>query len=146
MPAAGAEAQASASSTGGAAAVHLAIGGMTCKHCVARIKSVLEQVEGVESAEVVLEPGSATVVGTASAAALIEAVEDTGKSASLHGTIATSSVTSREAGRRSRPHPPPPEPPLRWPPELSELVTVPEVAACLSEIGLTCLDECAFLE
>jgi len=37
----------------------------------------------VESAEVVLEPGSATVVGTASAAALIEAVEDTGKSASL---------------------------------------------------------------
>jgi Cu+-exporting ATPase len=82
MPAAGAEA-AAACSTDGAAAVHLAIGGMTCKHCVARIKSALEQVEGVESAEVVLEPGSATVVGTASAAALIEAVEDTGKSASL---------------------------------------------------------------
>eukprot|EP01043_Picozoa_sp_COSAG02_P037186 COSAG02_NODE_2773_length_8058_cov_8.208820_4_plen_1148_part_00 len=83
MPAAGAEAQGAASSMGGAAAVHLAIGGMTCKHCVARIKSALEQVEGVESAEVVLEPGSATVVGTASATALIKAVEDTGKSASL---------------------------------------------------------------
>merc|ERR1719473_363111 len=66
---------------------------MTCKHCVARIKSALEQVEGVQSAEVVLEPGSATVVGTASAAALIEAVEDTGKSASVMSAPATATAT-----------------------------------------------------
>ena len=64
--------------------VRLAIDGMTCGHCVARIKAVLEGLESVQSAEVVLgPPGSATVVGTASAAKLIEAVEGTGKSARL---------------------------------------------------------------
>jgi hypothetical protein len=62
-------------------------------------------------------------------------------------TIATTSVDSRETGRSaSRSHPPPHATPLRWPPELSELVTVPQVAACLSEIGLGCLNDCAFLE
>ena len=54
--------------------------------------------------------------------------------------------TTIQTGGRSKPHPPAPPPLLRWPSELSELVVVPQVAACLSEIGLTCLDECAFLE
>jgi phytanoyl-CoA hydroxylase len=68
----------------GGSSTRLVIDGMTCGHCVARIKAVLEGLEGVQSAEVILgPPGSATVVGTASAAELIEAVEGTGKSARL---------------------------------------------------------------
>ena len=63
--------------------VNLKIDGMTCQMCVGRIQKALEALDGVVSAEVVLEPGSAVVVGTASVAALIEAVENTGKSASL---------------------------------------------------------------
>ena len=63
--------------------VHLKISGMTCHMCVGRIQKALEAVDGVASATVVLEPGSAVVIGTASVAALIEAVEDTGKEASL---------------------------------------------------------------
>lgn len=60
--------------------------------------------------------------------------------------VEKSVTTTSQTGRRSKPHPPAPLPPLRWPSELSELVVVPQVAACLSEIGLGCLDECAFLE
>ena len=95
--AATATASATATATDDAPTVCLAVDGMTCKHCVARIKSALEQVEGVQSAEVVLEPGSATVVGTASAAALIEAVEETGKSASVVSAPATATATAAAA-------------------------------------------------
>ena len=60
--------------------------------------------------------------------------------------VEQSVTTTSQTGRRSKPHPPAPLPLLRWPSELSELVVVPQVAACLSEIGLGCLDDCAFLE
>ena len=74
---------ASVAAAAGTGSVRLRIGGMTCEHCVARVRSALEGVEGVASAEVVLADEMATVVGSASAATLIEAVEDMGKSASL---------------------------------------------------------------
>ena len=74
---------ASLAAAGGTGSVRLRIGGMMCEHCVSRVRSALEGVEGVASAEVVLADEMATVVGSASAATLIEAVEDMGKSASL---------------------------------------------------------------
>ena len=61
-------------------------------------------------------------------------------------SVANKSVTSPETARRPQLPPPPPPPPPRWPVELSELVVIPQIATCLSEIGLGCLDECAFLE
>lgn len=59
-------------------------------------------------------------------------------------SVATTPQAIRQTRRRSKP--PPPTRSLPWPPELSELVVVPQVASCLYEIGLGCLDECAFLE
>lgn len=46
----------------------LAIEGMTCEHCAARVKSILEEQPGVESAEVSHEAGSAKVAVKAGAA------------------------------------------------------------------------------
>jgi copper chaperone len=39
----------------------LKVGGMTCGHCVMRVKKALEEVEGVKKAEVNLEKGEAEV-------------------------------------------------------------------------------------
>lgn len=58
--------------------IELAITGMSCNHCVARTTKVLEAVPGVESVDVTLEPGGATVTGSADAAALVAAVEEAG--------------------------------------------------------------------
>ena len=63
-------------SEGSAGRVLLRIGGMTCEHCVARVRAALEAVEGVVSAEVVLADETADVVGSATAASLIKAVEE----------------------------------------------------------------------
>ena len=60
---------------GNAQEIQLKVEGMHCLKCVARVKEALENVDGVASAEVVLEPGSATVTGTADADALIAAIE-----------------------------------------------------------------------
>ncbi len=55
------------------------IEGMQCGHCSARVKSALEKVEGVVSAEVSHENGTAVVRGESlDAAALREAVENQG--------------------------------------------------------------------
>lgn len=57
---------------------------MTCMHCVAAVEKALTAVNGVdEVVEVVLEPGSATVTGDASADVLIAAVKEAGYDAAL---------------------------------------------------------------
>lgn len=59
----------------------LKIDGMTCGHCVTAVQKALAAVPGVESAEVNLARGSASVLGNAASAALIEAVEEEGYAA-----------------------------------------------------------------
>ncbi len=58
--------------------ISLKITGMTCNHCVASVKKALESVPGVESVEVTLEPGGATIEGSADTDALIAAVKAAG--------------------------------------------------------------------
>ncbi|MBX3110925.1 MAG: heavy-metal-associated domain-containing protein [Fimbriimonadaceae bacterium] len=57
---------------------HLKIDGMSCGHCVNSATKALKAVPGVESAEVDLAAGTATVVGTAGIEALVAAVEEEG--------------------------------------------------------------------
>lgn len=52
----------------------LAVEGMMCKHCVAHVTKALQAVAGVESVEVSLEKGTATVFGSATDDALVAAV------------------------------------------------------------------------
>ncbi|MGA7799550.1 MAG: cation transporter [Gammaproteobacteria bacterium] len=59
-------------------AITLKVTGMTCGHCVAAVTKALQQVPGVESADVSLEEGQAVVQGAADATALIEAVKEEG--------------------------------------------------------------------
>ena len=61
--------------------IRLKITGMTCNHCVASVKKALESVAGVESVEVILEPGSASINGNADTDALIAAVKAAGYAA-----------------------------------------------------------------
>ena len=57
----------------------LKIEGMMCPHCEARVKSVLEEIDGVVSADVSHQSGSATVKSTKDVKeALITAVEQAG--------------------------------------------------------------------
>lgn len=64
------------------AKVELKVEGMSCEHCVARVKKALEGIEGVRVAEVTLEPGRAVVEGEdLDAKALSAVVEDTGYAA-----------------------------------------------------------------
>jgi copper chaperone len=60
----------------------LSIEGMTCSHCQSAVKQALERVEGVETAEVDLARGIATIQGEAVQASLIAAVEEEGYQAS----------------------------------------------------------------
>ena len=55
------------------------IEGMQCSHCSSRVKAALEKLEGVASAEVSHETGTAVIRGeNLDAAALKTAVEDQG--------------------------------------------------------------------
>ncbi len=66
--------------------ITLNIGGMTCGGCVSSVTKVLENLNGVEKAEVSLENANAVITFDADkiqTAALIEAVEDAGFDASL---------------------------------------------------------------
>jgi copper chaperone CopZ len=54
------------------------IEGMTCGHCVSSVKTALENVPGVTSAQVDLEAGEATVQGDVGADLLIAAARDQG--------------------------------------------------------------------
>jgi len=56
----------------------LKVTGMTCMHCVGAVKKALEQVPGVEAAEVSLEQGRALVTGNADVAAMVAAVKEEG--------------------------------------------------------------------
>ncbi len=56
----------------------ISIEGMHCMHCVGAVTEALKAVEGVTSVTVNLEAKNAVVEGTATDAALKEAVEDTG--------------------------------------------------------------------
>jgi len=51
---------------------------MTCNHCVAAVQKALAAVPGVEQAEVTLQPGGATVRGSATPDVLIGAVKQAG--------------------------------------------------------------------
>jgi len=56
---------------------------MTCNHCVANATKSLQAVAGVEQVEVSLEPGGATVTGSADSDALVAAVKQAGYSATI---------------------------------------------------------------
>ena len=56
----------------------LKVTGMTCMHCVGAVRKALEQVPGVESADVSLELAQATVNGDADVGALVAAVKEEG--------------------------------------------------------------------
>lgn len=59
--------------------ITMKIEGMQCGHCSSRVKAALEKLEGVASAEVSHENGTAVVTGDAlDAAAFKTAVEDQG--------------------------------------------------------------------
>ena len=72
--------------------IALRVDGMSCGHCSSQVEKALVAVSGVATAEVDLESGRATVVGTASADALLAAVEATGKHATLEPSQVTYSV------------------------------------------------------
>ncbi|WP_435097490.1 heavy-metal-associated domain-containing protein [Halarchaeum sp. P4] len=59
----------------------LDIDGMTCAGCTRVVTSVLEDVEGVENADVDLDTETATVEGDTDTDALVSAVEAAGYSA-----------------------------------------------------------------
>jgi len=63
--------------------IHLKITGMTCKHCVMNTTKAIKSVAGVDSVEVILEPGSAVIIGSADKDDLIAAITTTGFEAEL---------------------------------------------------------------
>lgn len=73
--------------------------GMSCAACSARVEKAVSKVEGVTSCSVSLLTNSMGVEGTASAQAIIAAVEEAGYGASLKG--AGSSSGSHGGGNRS---------------------------------------------
>ena len=56
----------------------ITIEGMMCKHCVAHVTKALSETQGVETVEVSLEKGAATVTGNVSDEVLPAAVVDAG--------------------------------------------------------------------
>ncbi len=62
---------------------NLKITGMTCNHCVMHVKKALQSVAGVDSVDVILEPGRAVVSGNTEADALIATVKDAGYDAEV---------------------------------------------------------------
>jgi len=63
--------------------IHLKITGMTCKHCVMNTTKAIKSVAGVDSVEVILEPGSAVIIGSADKDDLIAAITTAGFEAEL---------------------------------------------------------------
>ena len=59
----------------------LNVSGMTCMHCVGAVKKALEQLPGVDTAEVSLEPAQALVSGTADVSTMVSAIKEAGYSA-----------------------------------------------------------------
>lgn len=63
--------------------VHLIVEGMSCGHCTAAVEKALKAVAGVEAVTVTLEPGEASIEGTASSDALVQAVIEAGYQARM---------------------------------------------------------------
>ncbi|MEX2236873.1 MAG: cation transporter [Dehalococcoidia bacterium] len=64
--------------------IELEVRGMTCDHCVTSIRNAVQELPGVESAQVDLEGGSAEVEGqNLDRAAIIAAIEEEGYEASV---------------------------------------------------------------
>lgn len=63
--------------------IKLNVEGMTCGHCQSAVKNALESVDGVQSAEVDLQSGTAIVKGASNYQDLIGAVEEEGYRATL---------------------------------------------------------------
>lgn len=63
----------------------LQITGMTCGHCAMSVTKALQQVPGVNAAEVDLAQGTAVVHGAAASEDLIAAVKKAGYQAALKG-------------------------------------------------------------
>jgi len=57
--------------------------GMTCMHCVGAVAKALQNVPGVESADVSLDDKQAVVTGNADTAALLAAIKEEGYEAEL---------------------------------------------------------------
>jgi copper chaperone CopZ len=57
--------------------------GMTCMHCVGAVTKALENIPGVEKAEVSLQPGQATVTGNVEIGSLLEAIKEEGYEAQV---------------------------------------------------------------
>ncbi len=84
--------------------IQLKISGMTCEDCAEHVKSALESVPGVRSAEVSFAKASAriTLETDTSAAALIGAVDSLGYRAALADTPAASAPAAQPDGVRGR--------------------------------------------
>lgn len=61
----------------------LKVTGMTCGHCVAAVTKALENIPGVDKAEVSLEKGQAIVSGDADSQAMVTAVKEEGYEAEV---------------------------------------------------------------
>lgn len=61
----------------------LKVTGMTCGHCVAAVTKALENVPGVEKADVSLEKAQAVVSGDADKQAMVDAVKEEGYEADI---------------------------------------------------------------
>lgn len=61
----------------------LTVEGMSCDHCEQSVEDALEGIDGVERATADQEREQATVEGDADPAALVDAVEDAGYTASV---------------------------------------------------------------
>lgn len=64
-------------------AITLALSGLHCGNCAKSVEKALTAVEGVTSVSVTLDPQQAVVEGSASAEALVAAVDDIGFEAKL---------------------------------------------------------------
>ncbi|MEJ2390324.1 MAG: cation transporter [Gammaproteobacteria bacterium] len=61
----------------------LKVTGMTCGHCVAAVTKALENIPGVDKADVSLEKGQAIVSGEADSQAMVAAVKEEGYEAEV---------------------------------------------------------------
>ena len=61
----------------------LSIAGMSCGHCVAAVRSALQEVPGVSVEQVVIGSASVTLAPNASADALVESLRDAGYDATV---------------------------------------------------------------
>ncbi|OON63387.1 copper-transporting ATPase [Massilia sp. KIM] len=101
----------------------LRIEGMTCASCVARVEKALQAVPGIDSASVNLATEKASVRGSATADALVEAVRKAGYEAALDLPAAPGAPAPAEEGGL----------PSWWPVAVAALLSAPLVAPMLGQ-------------